>query len=67
MTGRRSGKAGHGDVPEHTHEFDHTHKRRRGRRLLLLLALAGGVLVLLRRRQQQDELDEGVWHEAPTA
>ena len=70
MAGRKSGKAAkvsENGVPEHTHDFDHKHKRRRGRRLLFLLALAGGVFVALKRRQQQDELDEGVWHEAPTA
>jgi hypothetical protein len=67
MTGRRSGKVDEVDVPEHTHDIDHKHKSRRGRRLLFLLALAGGVFVALKRRQQQDDLDEGVWHEAPTA
>lgn len=65
--GKRSGKVVEEDVPEHTHDFDHEHKRRRGRRLLFLLALAGGVLLVMRRRQQQDDLDEGVWHEAPSA
>ena len=66
--GKRSGKAVEDkDVPEHTHDIDHKHKRRRGRRLLFLLALAGGVLLVMRRRQQQDDLDEGIWHEAPSA
>jgi hypothetical protein len=67
MGGKRSGKADEVDVPEHTHDFDHKHKRRRGRRLLVLLLLAGGVLVAMKRRQQQDDLDEGVWHEAPAS
>jgi len=63
--GTRSGRVKDEDVPEHTHDFGHRHKRRRGRRLLFLLALAGGVFLVMRRRQQQDDLDEGVWHEAP--
>jgi hypothetical protein len=54
-------------VPEHTHEFEHEHKTGRARRLALLVALAGGVFYMLRRRQQRSALDEGVWHEAPSA
>lgn len=41
-------------------------RRRRGRRLALLLAVAGGIAYALMRRQQRQDLDEGVWHEAPT-
>lgn len=41
-------------------------RRRRGRRLALLLAVAGGIGYALMRRQQRQDLDEGVWHEAPT-
>jgi hypothetical protein len=55
------------DVPEHTHEFEHRHKRRRGRKLAFLLAVIGGVMFAMRRRQQSEDSDEGVWHEAPNA
>jgi hypothetical protein len=51
-------------VPEHSHE--HEHRSRRGRKLAVLLALAGGAAYLLRRNQRKAELDEGIWHEAPT-
>ena len=40
---------------------------RRGRRLALLLAVAGLATYLVRRNQRKAELDEGIWHEAPTA
>jgi hypothetical protein len=43
------------------------HRPRRGRRLALLLALAGLATYLVRRNQRKAELDEGIWHEAPTA
>lgn len=48
---------------------DETGERRprRGRRLALLLALAGLATYLVRRNQRKAELDEGIWHEAPTA
>ena len=49
-------------VPEQSHE----HRSRRGRKLAVLLALAGGAAYLLRRNQRKAELDEGIWHEAPT-
>jgi hypothetical protein len=51
-------------VPEHSRE--HEHRSRRGRKLAVLLALAGGAAYLLRRNQRKAELDEGIWHEAPT-
>jgi hypothetical protein len=54
-------------VAEHTHEFEHEHRSRRGRKLALLLAVAGGVAWVMRRNQRRAELDEGVWHEAPSA
>jgi hypothetical protein len=52
--------------PEHSHEGEHGRRSRRGRRLAVLLALAGGAAYLLRRNQRRAELDEGIWHEAPT-
>jgi ferric-dicitrate binding protein FerR (iron transport regulator) len=42
-------------------------RRRRGRKLVLLAALAGAATYLVRRNQRKAELDEGIWHEAPTA
>jgi hypothetical protein len=54
-------------VTEHTHEFEHEHRSRRGRKLALLLAVAGGIALVMRRNQRRAELDEGVWHEAPSA
>jgi hypothetical protein len=62
--GRGKGKLA---VPDHTHDFEHKHTRRNGRRLAFLLALGGGVLVAMRRKKNHDDLDEGVWHEAPTS
>jgi hypothetical protein len=53
-------------VPDHTHAFEHNRKPRRVRKLALLLALAGGTFYLVRRTQRRAEIDEGVWHEAPT-
>jgi hypothetical protein len=41
-------------------------RRRRGRKLVLLAALAGTATYLVRRNQRRAELDEGIWHEAPT-
>jgi|Tabmets5t2r1_1033131.scaffolds.fasta_scaffold81835_1 hypothetical protein len=55
------------ELPEHTHESEHEHRSGRTRKLALLLAIAGGIAWLLRRNQRRAELDEGVWHEAPTA
>jgi hypothetical protein len=59
--------SGEEQVPEHSHEFAHEHRqRRRGRRLAVLLALAGGIAWFVRRNQRRAEIDEGVWHEAPS-
>ena len=55
------------DLPEHTHESEHVHRSGRKRKLALLLAVAGGIAFLLRRNQRRAALDEGVWHEAPSA
>jgi hypothetical protein len=55
------------ELPEHTHESEHEHRSGRKRKLALLLAIAGGIALLLRRNQRRAELDEGVWHEAPSA
>jgi hypothetical protein len=55
------------DLPEHTHEFEHEHRSGRKRKLALLLAVAGGIAFLLRRNPRRAALDEGVWHEAPSA
>jgi hypothetical protein len=52
-------------VPEHSHE--HEHKSRRGRKLVFLLAMVGGFAYVMRRKQQRAALDEGIWHEAPSA
>ena len=38
----------------------------RGRKLALLLAVAGAATWLVRRNQRKAELDEGIWHEAPS-
>jgi hypothetical protein len=32
----------------------------------VLLALAGAATYLVRRSQRKAELDEGIWHEAPS-
>jgi hypothetical protein len=38
----------------------------RGRKLAVLLAVAGAATWLVRRNQRKAELDEGIWHEAPS-
>jgi hypothetical protein len=53
-------------VPPHTHDLDHKHKRKGPRRLLFLLAVGSGVFVAMKRNQKRKDLDEGVWHEAPS-
>jgi hypothetical protein len=55
------------DLPEHSHESEHEHRSGRKRKLALLLAIAGGIAWVLRRNQRRAALDEGVWHEAPSA
>jgi hypothetical protein len=54
-------------VPEHSHEYEHEHRSGRKRKLAVLLAVAGGIAWMMRRNQRRAEIDEGVWHEAPTA
>jgi hypothetical protein len=50
-------------LPEH----DEPERRsRRGRKLALLVALAGAAAYVVRRNQRKAEIDEGIWHEAPT-
>ena len=39
----------------------------RGRKLAVLLALAGLATWLVRRNQRKAEIDEGIWHEAPSS
>ena len=38
----------------------------RGRKLAVLLVLAGVATWLVRRNQRKAEIDEGIWHEAPS-
>jgi hypothetical protein len=52
--------------PEHSRQAEDEHRSRRGRKLAVLLALAGAAAYLMRRNQRKAELDEGIWHEAPT-
>jgi hypothetical protein len=47
-------------------ELDTEHRSRRGRKLALLVALAGAATYLVRRNQRKAEIDEGIWHEAPS-
>jgi hypothetical protein len=42
------------------------HRSRRGRKLALLVALAGAATYVVRRNQRKAEIDEGIWHEAPS-
>ena len=43
-------------------------RRPRGkRRLAMLLAITGGAVYLVRRNQRRAKIDEGVWHDAPSA
>jgi hypothetical protein len=39
---------------------------RRGRKLALLVAVASAFAYLVRRNQRKAEIDEGIWHEAPS-
>jgi hypothetical protein len=65
--GRKHTDAAGEAVSDHRHDFEHEHKPRRVRKLAVLLALTGGALYLVRRNQRRAGIDEGVWHEAPTA
>jgi hypothetical protein len=42
------------------------HRSRRGRKLAILVALAGAAAYVVRRNQRKAEIDEGIWHEAPS-
>jgi hypothetical protein len=52
-------------LPEHD-ELEPEHRSRRGRKLALLVALAGAAAYMVRRNQRTAEIDEGIWHEAPS-
>ena len=47
-------------------ELEPEHRSRRGRKLALLVALAGAAAYAVRRNQRKAEIDEGIWHEAPS-
>jgi hypothetical protein len=53
-------------VPEQTQETEPGRRSGRGRRLAVLLFVIGGAVYVVRRNQRKAELDEGIWHEAPT-
>jgi hypothetical protein len=48
-------------------DVENERKPRGKRRLAMLLALAGGAFYLMRRSQRRAKIEEGVWHEAPSA
>jgi len=52
-------------LPEHD-ELEPEHRSRSGRKLALLVALAGAAAYMVRRNQRKAEIDEGIWHEAPS-
>jgi hypothetical protein len=54
------------DQPPQQDELEPEHRSRRGRKLALLVALAGAAAYVVRRNQRKAEIDEGVWHEAPS-
>ena len=56
----------HDATPADSADAEPKPRRRRGRKLVLLAALAGTATYLVRRNQRKAELDEGIWHEAPT-
>jgi hypothetical protein len=62
--GRKRTEAAVEAVSGHTHD---ERRPRRVRKFALLLALAGTTLYLVRRSQRRANIDEGVWHEAPSA
>jgi hypothetical protein len=67
----RAGKHSVEDAPDEAVVAAANPRRRRGRRgrkTLFWLALLGGLIYAVARwQQQQVDLDEGVWHEAPTS
>lgn len=54
-------------VAEQRDDAEPGRKPRRRRKLAMALAIAGGVFYLMRRSQRRAKIDEGVWHEAPSA
>jgi hypothetical protein len=52
---------------DHTHDSEHRHGGGWGRRLAMLLAVGGGIFYVVKRNQRRAELDDGVWHEAPSS
>jgi ferric-dicitrate binding protein FerR (iron transport regulator) len=54
------------DNAEQADDAEAKPRKRRGGKLVLLAALAGAATYLVRRNQRKAELDEGIWHEAPT-
>ncbi len=60
-------KTANADVVATQGDVEHERRPRGRRRLALLLAVAGGIFYLMRRNQQRAKIDEGVWHEAPSA
>jgi hypothetical protein len=52
-------------LPKHD-ELEPEHRSRRGRKLFLFAALAAASAYLVRRNQRKAEIDEGIWHEAPS-
>ena len=51
-------------LPEQN-ELEPEHRSRRGRKLALLVVLAAAAY-MVRRNQRRAEIDEGIWHEAPS-
>ena len=47
-------------------ELEPGRRSRRGRKLALLVAVASAFAYLVRRNQRKAEIDEGIWHEAPS-
>ncbi len=65
--GRKRSEAEATAVSDNARGVEHERRPRRVRKLAVLLALAGGALYLVRRNQRRASIDEGVWHEAPSA
>jgi hypothetical protein len=51
-------------LPQHD-ELEPEPRSRRGRKLAMLVALAAAAY-MVRRNQRKAEIDEGIWHEAPS-
>jgi len=54
------------DQPTQQDELEPEPRSRSGRKLALLVALAGTAAYVVRRNQRKAEIDEGIWHEAPS-